>query len=40
MLKVIQKIMGDPHKKAINKIMPIVERINALEAEFEPLTDE
>lgn len=40
MLKLIQKMMGDPHKRAIDKIQPIVERINQLEADVEHLSDE
>lgn len=40
MMKLLQKLMGDPHKKAIDKIRPIVSRINDLEAEIEILSDE
>lgn len=40
MLKLIQKIMGDPHKKAIAKIQPLVERINSLEELVQPLSDD
>ncbi|MBF2054002.1 MAG: preprotein translocase subunit SecA [Candidatus Sericytochromatia bacterium] len=40
MLKLIQKMMGDPHKRAIDKIQPIVERINQLEADVEHLSDD
>lgn len=40
MMKLLHKILGDPHKRAIDKIRPIVERINSLESDLEPLTDE
>src|SRR5262245_13449236 len=41
MLKSFVKLFGgDPNKKTIEEIRPIVEKINALEAEFEALSDE
>ncbi len=40
MLKLLQKIVGDPHKRTVDKIRPIVERINALESSVAPLSDE
>jgi preprotein translocase subunit SecA len=41
MLKSFVKLFGgDPNKKTIEEIRPIVEEINALEAEFETLSDD
>ncbi|MEZ0370737.1 MAG: preprotein translocase subunit SecA, partial [Candidatus Sericytochromatia bacterium] len=40
MLKLLQKIVGDPHKRTVDKIRPLVERINSLESLVEPLSDE
>ncbi|MGN0018692.1 MAG: preprotein translocase subunit SecA [Candidatus Gastranaerophilaceae bacterium] len=40
MLQFLLKLMGDPHEKKIKAIMPIIEHINALEPEFEKMTDE
>lgn len=40
MMKLLQKLMGDPHKRAIDKMRPIVERINSLESLVEPLSDD
>ena len=37
---ILLKIFGDPHKRKINKIMPIVEHINALEPSYMALSDE
>ena len=34
----LNKILGDPNKKVIDKIMPIVEEINSLEGEMEKLS--
>jgi preprotein translocase subunit SecA len=38
--KVGQIFTGDPHKKKIEKLVTIVDQINALEAQFEKLSDE
>lgn len=40
MMKLLQKILGDPHKRAIDKMQPLIERINQLEADVSPLSDE
>lgn len=40
MFKLIQKIVGDPHKRTVDKIRPIVEKINSLESQIELLSDE
>ncbi len=37
---ILLKIFGDPQKRKITKVMPIVDHINALEPEFEKYTDE
>ncbi len=37
---ILLKIFKDPNVRKINKIMPIVDRINAFEEEFSKLTDE
>ena len=37
---VLLKMFGDPNERKIKKVLPIVEHINALEPEFEKLTDE
>src|SRR5579872_1734747 len=34
------KIFGDPNEKEIRKLRPIVEEINSLEEEIEPLSDD
>ncbi|HEY8283970.1 MAG TPA: preprotein translocase subunit SecA [Chloroflexota bacterium] len=34
------KILGDSNNKELKRLQPIVDQINALEPEFEPLTDE
>ncbi|HXT35685.1 MAG TPA: preprotein translocase subunit SecA, partial [Chloroflexota bacterium] len=34
------KILGDSNNKELKKLQPLVDQINALEPEFEPLTDE
>lgn len=36
----LNKLFGDPNKKALKEIQPLVELINSLESEFEKLTDE
>ena len=36
----LTKILGDPHEKYVVKLRPVVEKINALESEFERLSDE
>ena len=40
MIQFLLKLMGDPHEKKIKAIMPIIEHINALEPDFEKMTDE
>lgn len=40
MLNFISKLFGDPHKRAVDKIMPIVKRVNELESTIQPLSDE
>ena len=37
-MKALEKIFGDPNKKTLKKIQPIVDEINALEPEFKNLT--
>ena len=36
----LKKITGRKNEKKIKKVLPIVDHINALEPEFEKLTDE
>jgi preprotein translocase subunit SecA len=38
--KIIQVLGGDPHKRTIDRYSVLVEQINALEAEFEKLSDD
>ena len=40
MVSVLQKVLGDPNEKAIKKLAPIVKEMNALEPEYQKLTDE
>lgn len=40
MLKLLQKLVGDPHKRTIEKIQPLVAQINSLEASVQPLSDD
>ena len=41
MLKsILTKVVGDPNEKELDRLWPIVEEINALEPEFEKLSDE
>ncbi len=40
MIKFLLKLLGDPNEKKIKHMMGVVERINALEPEFEKLSDE
>jgi preprotein translocase subunit SecA len=41
MLQNIGKILGgDPHKKELKKLVPLIEQINALEKDYESLSDE
>ncbi len=40
MIGFLLKLLGDPNEKKIKHMMGVVERINALEPEFEKLTDE
>ena len=40
LVDILLKIFKDPNVRKINKIMPIVDRINALEEEFSKLTDD
>jgi len=39
MISFFKKILGDPNKKYLKKIQPLVEKINSLEREFEKLSD-
>lgn len=39
MLKLLLKLMGDPNEKKVKSIMGVVDHINALEPEFEKMTD-
>jgi preprotein translocase subunit SecA len=39
MFDIIKKLFGTPHERAVRKMRPMVARINALEAEIEPLSD-
>ncbi|MFA5050669.1 MAG: preprotein translocase subunit SecA [Patescibacteria group bacterium] len=38
-MSLFKKIFGDPNKKEIQKLLPIVEKINSLESKFEKLSD-
>ena len=40
LIELLLKIFKDPNVRKINKIMPIVDRINDLEEEFSKLSDE
>lgn len=40
MLKLLLKLLGDPNEKKIKNIMGIVDHINAIEPDFEQMTDE
>jgi len=40
MLKMLLKLLGNPNEKKIKNIMGIIDHINALEPEFEKMTDE
>jgi preprotein translocase subunit SecA len=40
MLKLLQKLVGDPHKRTIEKIQPLVVQINSLEDSIKPLSDD
>ena len=40
MISLLLKLLGDPNEKKVKRIMPIIEHINALEPQFEKLTDE
>jgi preprotein translocase subunit SecA len=40
MIKMLLKLLGDPNEKKVKSMMGIVEHINALEPEFEKLTDD
>jgi preprotein translocase subunit SecA len=37
---IMQALGGDPHKREIQKITPVIEEINSFEAEFEKLSDD
>ena len=39
-MSVLNKLFGDANQKYLNKLNPIVERINGLEKEFEGFSDE
>jgi len=38
-MPILKKIFGDPNQKAINKIKPLVEKVNELEKSIEKLSD-
>jgi preprotein translocase subunit SecA len=38
--KLVNKIVGDPNQKYVNRLMPEVERINGLEPTFEAMSDD
>ena len=40
MISLLLKLLGDPNEKKVKKIMGIIDHINALEPEYEKLTDE
>ena len=40
MISLLLKLMGDPNEKKVKKMLGIVDHINALEPEFEKLSDE
>ncbi|MCK4892080.1 MAG: preprotein translocase subunit SecA, partial [Candidatus Pacebacteria bacterium] len=40
MMSIINKIFGDPNKKELKKIQPIVDEINKLESKFQSFSDE
>ena len=40
MVTVLGKLLGDPNEKAVKKILPTVAKINALEQDFQKLTDD
>ena len=40
MLSFLLKLLGDPNEKKVKSIMGIIDHINALEPQFEKLTDE
>ncbi len=40
MINLLLKLMGDPNEKKVKKIMPVIDHINALEPEFEALSDD
>jgi len=39
-MSILNRILGDPNKKVIAKMQPLVDKINALEKKFESLSDE
>ncbi|MFH1839064.1 MAG: preprotein translocase subunit SecA [Patescibacteria group bacterium] len=39
-MSMISKLFGDPNEKEIKKIQPLIDKINALEGDFEKLSDE
>ena len=39
MVTVLQKLLGDPNDKALKKLFPFKDAVNALEAEFQRLSD-
>ena len=40
MINFLLKLIGDPNEKKVKKISGIIDHINALEPEFEKLSDE
>ncbi len=39
-MSILNKILGDPNKRVIDKIQPLVDQINAIEKDFEVLSDD
>ncbi len=40
MISLLLKMLGDPNERKVKRIMPIIEHINALEPQFEQMSDE
>ena len=38
--KIVRVLGGDPHKREVERLTQIVEQINALESQYEALSDE
>ena len=39
-MKFLERILGDPNKKALKQLEPIVARVNSFEPEIEKLSDD